>query len=176
MAPTTLFLDTEFTGLDDPYPLLISIGVVAQNGQSSYYAELDRQHWAMKADNWVYQNVVPFLSETQPLSIDMLGRQLRTWFGAFDEEVRIVCDSVEYDWRLVKPLLDIAWPACLLSEPYQFGPRTVGEALEPKVREAMEVWHTAERPLHHALHDAGALRAGWLAAREAGWRPPWSDG
>jgi hypothetical protein len=42
-----IFLDIEFTGLDQAKPDLISIGLVAEAGRE-FYAELPESHWAIR--------------------------------------------------------------------------------------------------------------------------------
>lgn len=42
-APLLLFIDTEFTGLNQRWPRLISIGLVSDDGGRTFYADLSVQ-------------------------------------------------------------------------------------------------------------------------------------
>jgi hypothetical protein len=44
-----LFLDTEFTGLNQAKPDLISIGLVDEAGRE-FYAELPESHWTVQCN------------------------------------------------------------------------------------------------------------------------------
>lgn len=55
-----LFLDTEFTGLDQDKPDLISIALVDEKGRE-FYAELPTSHYAVQCNEWVHFNVLPHL-------------------------------------------------------------------------------------------------------------------
>jgi len=48
-----LFLDTEYTGLGQRQPKLISLALVAEDGSREFYAEL--------ADTWTPQDCTPFV-------------------------------------------------------------------------------------------------------------------
>jgi hypothetical protein len=47
-----IFLDTEFTGLDQAKPDLVSIGLVDETGRE-FYAELPEAHWTVQCNEWV---------------------------------------------------------------------------------------------------------------------------
>lgn len=75
-----LFLDTEYTGLGQPRPKLISLALVAEDGSREFYAEL--------ADTWTPDDCTPFVQrEVLPLLAGpRLSRveacaALREWFG-----------------------------------------------------------------------------------------------
>jgi len=55
-----LFLDTEFTGLDQDKPDLISLALVDEAGRE-FYAELPPSHYAVQCNEWVHFNVLPHL-------------------------------------------------------------------------------------------------------------------
>lgn len=174
-----LFLDTEFTGLDDPYPFLISIGLVDEDGRNTFYAEVERSNWERKAELWVWQHVVPHLeSGAVVMPISEMGRRLRAWIRDLDQSgspLQIVCDSPDYDWKFVAPLLHPDWPDGLALTPIRFDSRALGPDRELWLRSVIESCRSPNRPAHHALHDALALRAGWLAARAEGWTPAIRD-
>lgn len=167
-----IFFDTEFTGLDDPYPFLISLGFADEEGNRTFYAELEPSEWEYKATLWVWRNVVPHLQQGNALlPVEQLGKQLRQWLGAFTEPVELVCDSPEHDWRLVAPLLEPAWPENVAREVRRFKSSELAPTLQPAVQEAVRRYHGPDSPAHHALYDALALRTAWVTARELGWQP-----
>lgn len=53
-----VLLDTEFTGLDQDKPDLISIALVDKAGRE-FYAELPPGHYAVQCNEWVHFNVLP---------------------------------------------------------------------------------------------------------------------
>ena len=55
-----IYLDTEFTGLGQRWPRLISIGLIAEDGQT-FYAELPPASYMPKVTEWVAANVLPLL-------------------------------------------------------------------------------------------------------------------
>lgn len=62
-----LFLDTEFTGLGQRWPRLISIGLVSEDGQHSFYAELPAASFMEKVTPWVRENVLPLWHRAKSL-------------------------------------------------------------------------------------------------------------
>ena len=52
-----LFFDTEFTGLQKNTDL-ISIGVIADKGRGSFYAELNDYNQSVYKDNWIREHVI----------------------------------------------------------------------------------------------------------------------
>ena len=172
-APTRLFLDTEFTGIDQHQPALISFALVTEDGLASFYAELTLQCWFMKADPWVHQNVIPLLDQPDPLTPEEAGWRLRQWLRGFHNTIHVITDAPEYDWHLIQPLLTPDWPEGLARCAYRFSSNTVGPLLQPMLRDVIDNSFTPDRPRHHALNDAHALRNAWCRARESGWAPQW---
>ncbi len=161
---TPLFVDTEFTSFGRME--LVSIGAVTLDGRE-FYAESSDHDVADRSD-FVRATVVPLLrGGVWSMPRDMIGARLRDWIDALGGDYRVVCDY-SGDWRLVTTLLDGRWPEHLARSQYTwtYGLATHGPA---EVQEAKRrAWtavqaHFAVEPQHHALHDARAMRAGWIA-------------
>lgn len=166
-----IFLDTEFTGLGQVNPKLISLGLSTQFGDS-FYAELPPDTYLPWADDWVKKNVLCWLWGGQfEMSASTVSRKLVAWIESLQEASTIATDAPQYDFTLIKPLLD-PWPTNLSQEVLKFGSDAMGENHQLWLSRVMEETHSIERPEHHALHDANALRIAFLAALDRGWKTP----
>lgn len=127
MSKTKIFFDTEFTGLHQK-TTLISIGLIAETGQS-FYAELN-DYDKSQVDEWVQNNVIknllmsePKECEEEPFSAirhhdnpvgndlyksyslqlrcnkERLELELEKWLSQFNE-VEMWGDCLSYDWVL----------------------------------------------------------------------------
>lgn len=165
-------LDTEFTGLDQAKPDLISIGLVDEAGRE-FYAELPEEHWTVQCNEWVHFNVLPHLWRGDYVqSVAAIQERLVAWIESIEDEVVIVTSFANSDFfSQLKPLL-IQWPKNLKTWPVEFTAWSLGEGLQPALQNMMKSYHGPTRPEHHALHDAHALRRGLLYALESGWEPP----
>lgn len=166
-----LFLDTEFTGLDQGNPSLISLALVKEDGDF-FYAELPPAGYLHRADPWVRENVLPLLwGGSYRMAPGELSAKLVAWIEAIASDATIVTDSPEYDFEMMlKPLLD-PWPVGLARQALRFDSYAMGRDQQELLSKIMREYHGAERPEHHALYDAFALREGLIAARTAGWSP-----
>ena len=157
-----LFLDTEFTDFIDCE--LISIGMVSEDGQHVFYAERNdyRREWA---SDFVRMAVVPYLGY-QPEALctrDELKVRLWAWFATLPRRVQIACDSM-HDRDLLWDALDEGLPPNLDQKRFELASLIDTLAFH----EAVCKYHEHPGcPWHHALHDAHAHRAGWLAWMEA---------
>ena len=148
-----LFLDTEFTSPETKQ--LISIGIISEDGQHSFYAELN-EYDASLCNRFVCENVLPHL-EHKGMSRDQLACVLREWFATLPRRVFFSCDSYD-DIKLVLALLGER-PVNLIENWLD-----LRSLIDTTVyHNAVEAYHTPDKPWHHALHDAEAHRAGWLA-------------
>lgn len=166
-----IFLDTEFTGLDQNKPDLISIGLVDETGRE-FYAELPEAHWAVQCNEWVHFNVLPHLSGRSPhvQSEAFIRERLTAWIENVKDEVLIVTDCPDADFTQLKRLLT-QWPRNLNNLPMLFTAWSMGDDQQPALQRLMKDHYGPCRPEHHALHDAHALRLGVLYAIENGWKP-----
>ena len=148
-----LFLDTEFTSPETKQ--LISIGIISEDGQRSFYGELN-DYDASLCNRFVCESVLPHL-EHQGVSRDQLAFMLREWFATLPRRVFFSCDSYD-DIKLVLALLGER-PANLIENWLD-----LRSLIDTSIyHNAVEAYHTPDKPWHHALHDAAAHRAGWLA-------------
>lgn len=152
-----IFLDTEFADFDDREP--ISIGMVSEDGQHVFYAELedfDRD----RCNAFVRSTVWPLLGQVSRATvkrIDLVGR-LRTWFATLPRKVTIACDS-QFDREVLAAVIGGPWPPNLVDW-FDLRPLIDTTVFD----QAVNAYHAqSDRPWHHALHDAHAHRAGWLA-------------
>lgn len=166
-----LFLDTEFTGLDQAKPDLISIALVDEAGRE-FYAELPESHWTVQCNEWVHFKVVPHLWRGDHVQSETSIRvHLTAWIDNIPDEAVIVTDCPDVDFfGQLKRLLP-QWPQNLHTWPVQFGVWSMGDDQQPTLQKLMDDYHTSERPRHHALHDAHSLRLCMMHALANGWRP-----
>ena len=159
-----LFLDTEFTGLDQRNPKLISLGLVSEDGRESFYAELPPETYDSMCSMWVRNNVLPLLEMgDRIMQPEQLRQRLLGWIKPLDA-VTIVTDAPEYDFSLLKSIL-VQWPKNVQPTPIRFDSFSLGLESEKLLDTYRGSYFTAEKPQHHSLHDAWALRQMWLLAK-----------
>ena len=157
-----LFLDTEFTDFIDIE--LISIGIVSEDGLHTFYAERN-DFRRESASDFVRTAVMPHLGQRPRDSLcrEELGHRLYGWIHGLPERVFIACDSAHDR--------DLLWDAMYQGRPSNLDPKVVELAsLTTVVRfnEAVYRYHLETgAPRHHALHDARALRVGWMALNQS---------
>lgn len=203
---TFVFLDTEFTDIDVPNPELISLGMVPEfhadcfrAGAGEFYGERPRSDWWSRASPWVRAQVVPHLLQSRggydPMNRDTasLARQAHYWLKRRHLRTYIVTNAPEYDFELLKALLD-PWPENVAPFPIRFDTFCTPGDIRDAVSQAGVGWYRdngpitgslfdkngkrhdgplpkAAAPVHHALNDACALRAAWERAIQLGWNP-----
>ncbi|MBI1889421.1 MAG: hypothetical protein HYS18_02110 [Burkholderiales bacterium] len=166
-----LFLDTEFTGINQAKPDLISIALVNEDGRE-FYAELPEEHWTVQCNEWVHFNVVRHLWRGEYVQSEVVTREkLTAWINELPEMAVIVTDCPDADFfgqlkRLLTP-----WPANLDAWPIQFTTWSMGDDWQPALQKVMDGYFGPARPKHHALHDAHALRHCYAHATANGWKP-----
>lgn len=154
-----IFCDTEFTGLDQIKPDLISIALVDEKGRE-FYAETPPASYQVQLSEWVHNNVVCHLWGGKYIqTLEQIRGRMFPWIAATREKAIIVSDCPDSDFTLLKRLLGEAWPKNLSKESMLFTPWSMGDEKQPELTKVMEGYFTPERPRHHALHDAHALRA-----------------
>ncbi|WP_426197702.1 hypothetical protein [Massilia sp. DWR3-1-1] len=163
-----VFIDTEFTGLHQDKPDLISIGLVDEAG-CQFYAELPPSHYAVQCNEWVHFNVLPHLWGGEYVqSVPNLRDRLAAWLTGLGDQVVIVTDCPDTDFRLLQWLLP-QLPPNVAPVPMLFTSWSMGDNAQPHLRAHMQAYYTPERRAHHALHDANSLRIGMLYAQANGW-------
>lgn len=152
-----VFLDTEFT---DPLECeLISVALVTEDGRY-LYAELS-DYDQTRCSQFVRAAVLPQLGNIPgtETSRQALPQKLRQWIQELQDTVILACDHPT-DWELLDEALDGEQPSNLL------GCFVLGTWLAlPGWQTASTSFHEADgHTRHHALNDALAHRAGWLAS------------
>lgn len=160
-----IFLDTEFT--DFVSPVLISIALVSEDGREFYAERTD--YLQNECSQFVCETVLPALGQVPGAECNRmeLACRLRAWFEAMPEPITVVYDF-ELDWIL---MVD-----AFLGPNHSQPPGNVGEKLalsqhtitHPVFDQALNRAFTLDFPPHHALADARALMAGFLALRKWG--------
>lgn len=153
-----LFLDTEFTDFIDID--LISIGIVSEDGQHTFYAERNDYRRESISD-FVREAVLPHLGQVPAAvcSREELTRRLREWLGTLPGPLQIACDSA-HDRDLLWDALDGDLPSHLEPAVLQLA----WQSEEKSFNEGACHYHDQPgRPRHHALHDAQAMLQGWTA-------------
>jgi hypothetical protein len=158
-----LFLDTEFTDFIDID--LISIGLVSEDGRAAFYAERN-DYRREAASDFVRDAVLPHLGHQPEASCsrEELTRRLYDWLQGFSGTVRIACDST-HDRDLLWDALDDGLPSNLEPTVLKLAWRSEDRIFSEAV---CKYYAQPGRPRHHALHDAKALRLGWLALNARG--------
>lgn len=156
-----VFLDTEFTDLDNPR--LISIGLVAQEGQQ-FYGELT--DWQLQeCSSFVTGAVLPHLKGgAAAMSREGLQERLRSWSNAFGEPVTLISDS-PMDWELISEL-DLA------------SARLEWQLFEPELAKPGRAKHEAMRAIeqYHQAHPWHQLCMTLLGCSKPGLPPAVADG
>jgi len=158
-----IFFDTEFTDLHWEAKL-ISIGLVAEDGKRTFYAELSDTYQPKECGEFTRLAVLPLLEGGDKLlTMHELSLRLGNWLEDFGVPVTLATDSLAWDWPWIQEIFHIegTWPANLDGKPkillFDADP---GE----EFNNALE--HAFARGLrrHHSLDDAKANRLGWIAA------------
>lgn len=159
-----VFLDTEFSGLGQECPRLISLALVSEGEGDHLYIETPVKTWRDQATPWVVENVAPHLRGGSAV-VETAGilERLAKWLQG-QGQVAIVSDCPEFDFAFLQSFLD-PWPNGVAREPIMFGTRSLGEGHRQLLEVARASAFSAEMPEHNALADALALKRMWFAAR-----------
>ncbi len=158
-----LFFDTEFTelGID---PKLISIGLISEDGERTFYAELADTYQPKDCSEFVSSAVLPLLEGgDKVLTMHDLTLRLGNWLEGFGELVTLATDSLCWDWPWIQEIFHIeeTWPANLARRPLLLTMNYLND-YDNFVDAVEKAFKDLRR--HHALDDAKANRLGWLAA------------
>lgn len=159
-----LFLDTEFSGLSQRWPRLISIGLVSEDGEHSFYAELPTECYLPECTSWVRENIVPLLEGGDcVMEPDTLRHRLSDWLSR-QGDARIATDAPDFDFAFLSAAVGV-WPANVARKAIRFDSYALGSAHRDFVDAGRASYFESGMPAHHALHDAKALRHTWLQAQ-----------
>ncbi len=159
-----LFLDTEYTGLGQHDPKLISIALVPEDGKNQFYAEIEMgDSWAKQDCNeFVLAKVLPILKggECQITRAKFRDRLLG-WMAALPRSVQVACDS-DTDFRFLQQILGDDWPDRLDKHYFDLRPLIDTTVYDQTVQR----YYNSDRPPHNALNDAQAY--GWMPISNCG--------
>lgn len=156
-----IFLDTEYTGLGQVSPKLISLALVAEDGRREFYVEVTDTWRSDDCTEFVRREVLPLLEGPYRTSIEARD-ELRAWFADAPRQVQVACDS-DTDFRFLLDLLGAPRPANLAPRYFDLRP-LVDTTIYDR---AVTAYYRADNRAHHALADTRAYRRGWLAWMDA---------
>lgn len=186
-----LFLDTEFT--DFMNTQLISIGLVSECGNHEFYVEISDYN-KKNESTFVQLIVVPLLEPAKyAATYEAAGAKLLDWAEGLDCESFDVVVNYSGDSMLMSTLLkphyttitfnyvffneevkqDVVRESLHSEElwmPYELY-HVVADHLNLATKASNEFFEQPGNVIHHALTDAKALRAGWLAHKAASLPP-----
>jgi hypothetical protein len=159
-----VFFDTEFSGfvVDSR---LISIGLISEDGERTFYAELSDTWREGDCDPFVLETVLPLLEGgAARMTLAELGKRLTAWFAEFPMQVQLATDSLAWDWSWIQEIFHKAgaWPANVDGHPLLLTMNYLNDY--DAFNHAVEHAFAAGLRRHHALDDAKANRLGWIAA------------
>lgn len=159
-------LDTEFTQLNDGK--LISLGLVTEDGERTFYAELTNNYILEDCSDFVVEQVLPLLDAPElpdqvsyravyaRMTRQQCREHLSYWIAAIQEPVQINVDAPNLDWPLFKELFaGHPWPAMLDPECRNCFPHG---ALQDLYMAEEERHYERGMRRHHALDDARVMR------------------
>lgn len=153
-----IFLDCEFTDFIDCE--LIAIGMVSDDGLHEFYAERTdfNDSWC---NNFVREAVLPQLGRIPDLSFTRheLTKRLWEWFATLPRHVRLASDS-QHDRDLLWDAFGEGLPSNLDKSVFDLRPLIDTTVFGDAVCRYHEI---RGQSWHHALYDARAHRAGWMA-------------
>lgn len=170
-----VYLDTEFTQLNDGK--LISLGLVSENSERTFYAELTDSYKLEDCSDFVVETVLPLLDAPdlpekvsyRAVYAKMTRAQCREhlgyWIAAIQEPVQINSDAPNLDWPLFKELFAVhPWPAMLDPECRNCFPSALRQELYLAEEEK---YYARSMRRHHALDDAIVMRHAAQAVEKA---------
>jgi hypothetical protein len=158
-----VFFDTEFSRFRDGR--LLSVGLVADDDRECY-VELPGDGVHRDVSDFVRAHVLPqfgLVPDSEAGTLAGLGERVMRFLQALRQPLQL-CFDYKLDRRFLEEALHFTrgWRALQASAPFV---DVAGEANGEGSRLAMAASYVCSTPLkeHHALADARALRAGWLA-------------
>lgn len=157
--PLRVFFDTEFTSLGSD-PRLLSIGMVADDGQE-LYLELSDGWTDVMCSPWVREHVLPMLGKGEQLTRRDAGRRIGNWLEGFTVQPKLLGDT-DWDTTLLTQLLEESGltRTGFRVELLVFQSREQAKAFEVAKQQYFELQNSMP---HHALTDAHAFRSAWMA-------------
>ncbi|MDE2599068.1 MAG: 3'-5' exoribonuclease [Rhodocyclaceae bacterium] len=164
-----IFFDTEFTNLSADAKL-ISIGLVDEAGERTFYAELSDTWKERDASDFVTTEVIPWLAGNEVrIPKAALCEQLAAWLLSFDEPVQLATDSMSWDWIWIVDLFGAPggdkWPTNLDPRPFLLTMNYLTR-YDEFVAAIEGIFAKGIMRRHHALDDAKVNRLAWLASEK----------
>jgi hypothetical protein len=168
-----IFFDTEFTGLHKN-TTLISIGLVAESGQT-FYAEFT-DYDESQVDEWIQKNVIDNLMGLQPIgkpnapsvlppncycgNKKRIAHELTVWLSQFDA-VEIWSDCLSYDWVLFNDLFGHAFniPENVYYIPFDICTLFKIKGIDPDINREEFCGLLDRQKKHNSLWDAKVINA-----------------
>jgi len=163
-----IFMDTEFTGLHQQTSL-ISIGLVAENGET-FYAEL-RDYDKDQVDEWLEENVINnclfITGKKEPNNINeffqanpVVCEKLSEWLNGFGEKIDIWSDCLAYDWVLFNQIFGHAFnlPESVYYIPFDICTLMKIKDVDPDINREEFVGIEKGNSKHNALWDAHIIK------------------
>lgn len=152
-----VFFDTEFTGLSSD-PRLLSIGLVADNGEEPYI-EFSNGWSEADCSTWVREHVMSILGRGERLTRRDTAKRILAWLSSFGVPTTVLGDT-DWDTTLLADLMhecDIA-PECFRIEVLTYSGGAQVIAFEQARQDYFESHQVTP---HHALTDARAFHVAW---------------
>jgi oligoribonuclease (3'-5' exoribonuclease) len=173
-----IYFDTEFTGLHKK-TTLVSIGVVADNG-NTFYAELN-DYDGNQVDEWLEENVISKLKYSEYMGIlekstdssmsmkgpsHIVAKCLSDWVEKLgSDQVTIVSDCMHYDMVLLIDLLTLGGSALDMDGdkfyyiPVDLSSLFFAKGIDPDInREEYAGMEAGDKDKHNALWDALVIK------------------
>lgn len=164
-----VYFDTEFTGLSKS-TTLISIGLVAENGEK-FYAEFSDYNKDM-VDYWLEENVIKNLMYTDKVNefntpewyhygdTFFISKKLEKWLLQFDE-VEMWTDCGAYDWVLFCDIFGHAFnvPSNVYYIWFDICTLMKIKGVDPDISREEFINNSVEGRKHNALYDAEVIKA-----------------
>lgn len=162
-----VFFDTEFSAFRDGR--LLSVGLVTEDGRERY-VELPGDGIHRDITDFVRAHVLSqfgMVADGEAGTLVGLGERVARFLEALGAPLDL-CFDYKLDRRFLEQALGLTSSWTMLQQHVTFVD-VAGQASSAVARAAASASYAASVPLreHHALADARALRAGWLAERSA---------
>ena len=153
-----IFFDTEFTGLTSD-PRLLSIGMVAEDGQELYLELTDGWTDAM-CTPWTRQHVLPGLGKGEQVSSRLeTGKRIGDWLASFLALPTLLGDT-DWDTILFSQLLEESKlpKGSFKVELLTFSSKEQAKSFQDAKKRHFQLHQVVP---HHAVTDAHAFQAAW---------------
>ena len=162
-----IFFDTEFTGLSSE-PLLLSIGLVADDGQT-LYIEFTNGWSEADCSYWVREHVMPMLGKGERLTRRDAVSRIIAWLALFELPTTLLGETT-WDTDL---LADLMLEFSITRDHFNLEVLALSSKEQAKTFETAKQKYLESRQLtpHHALSDALAFHSAWHSVVEFSSRP-----